>query len=391
MTQVPAYERNPRLTWLHTSVVDAGSRDGRAFAVLADTVLYPEGGGQPADCGTLEGVDVVDVQKVNGQIIHILTDPVGTGPVTVELDWQLRFDHMQQHTAQHLLTAIAADHFGWQTTAFHLGATVSDIELDAATIDPAQLQMLEDVVAAEIRAARPVTARRVSRVAYEKLEVRSRGLPVGHTGDVRLVEIDGIDLNTCGGTHCANTAELEAIKLLGTESLRGGTRVFYLSGERLRRRLGAEVARTAALRGVLGVSDDELIGGVESRLEQVKEASRTIRRLEDTLASLLAERFAARGEAVLVEHLPGRGLPFLQRLARELEALDPTRAVFLTAGEGDEGFFLLSAGEGSAVDVPELGPRIAEVLEGKGGGKGRVFQGRVSRLSKRDEAAGLLR
>ena len=92
-----------------------------------------------------------------------------------------------------------------------------------------------------------------------------------------------------------------------------------------------------------------------------------------------------------MEHLPGRGLPFLQRLARELEALDPTRAVFLTAGEGDEGFFLLSAGEGSAVDVPELGPRIAEVLEGKGGGKGRVFQGRVSRLSKRDEAAGLLR
>ena len=309
MTQVPAYERNPRLTCLHTSVVDAGSRDGRAFAVLADTVLYPEGGGQPADCGTLEGVDVVDVQKVNGQIIHILTDPVDTGPVTVELDWQLRFDHMQQHTAQHLLTAIAADHFGWQTTAFHLGATVSDIELDAATIDPAQLQMLEDVVAAEIRAARPVTARRVSRVAYEKLEVRSRGLPAGHTGDVRLVEIDGIDLNTCGGTHCANTAELEAIKLLGTESLRGGTRVFYLSGERLRRRLGAEVARTAALRGVLGVSDDELIGGVESRLEQVKEASRTIRRLEDTLASLLAERFAARGGGPFSGTPPGSWAP----------------------------------------------------------------------------------
>lgn len=388
---LPAYERDPSLTHLETSVVECGIQDGRPFAVLADTVLYPEGGGQPSDRGTIAGVPVVDVQKVEGQVRHVLADPVEPGPVTVELDWTRRFDHMQQHTAQHLLTAVAADRFGWQTTAFHLGERVSDVELDVASIDPEQLQMLEDAVAAEVRAACPVTAFRVSHEDYEQLEVRSRGLPAGHSGDVRLVEIEGIDLNTCGGTHCASTAELETVKLLGTESLRGGTRVFYLAGERLRRRLGSEVARTAALRGVLGVSDDELVGGVESRLDQVKDAGRTIRRLEERLTSLLAERFVASPEAISVEHLAGHGLPFLQRIAREVEALDPTRAVFLTAGEGEEGFFLLAAGADSTLDVPELGPRIAEVLEGKGGGKGRVFQGRVRRLSRRGEAALLLR
>ena len=371
-------------------MVESGIQDGRPFAVLADTVLYPEGGGQPSDRGTIAGVPVVDVQNVEGQVRHVLAAPVEPGPVIVELDWTRRFDHMQQHTAQHLLTAVATDRFGWQTTAFHLGDRVSDVELGVAAIDPEQLQMLEDAVAAEVRAACPVTAFRVSHEEYQKLEVRSRGLPAGHSGDVRLVQIDGIDLNTCGGTHCASTAELEAVKLLGTESLRGGTRLFYVAGERLRRRLSAEVTRTAALRRILGVSDVELIGGVESRLDQVKDAARTIRRLEEKLTSLLAERFAASPEAVSVEHLVDHGLPFLQRIAREVEALDPTQAVFLTAGEGEEGFFLLAAGGESTLDVSEVGPRIAEVLEGKGGGKGRVFQGRVRRLSKRGEAAALL-
>ena len=390
MIALPAYERDPSLTRLETSLVESGIQDGRPFAVLADTVLYPEGGGQPSDRGTIAGIPVVDVQNVEGQVRHVLAGPVEPGPVTVELDWTRRFDHMQQHTAQHLLTAVATDRFGWQTTAFHLGDRVSDVELGVAAIDPEQLQMLEDAVAAEVRAACPVTAFRVSHEEYEKLEVRSRGLPAGHSGDVRLVQIDGIDLNTCGGTHCASTAELEAVKLLGTESLRGGTRLFYVAGERLRRRLSAEVTRTAALRRILGVSDVELIGGVESRLDQVKDAARTIRRLEEKLTSLLAERFAASPEAVSVEHLVDHGLPFLQRIAREVEALDPTQAVFLTAGEGEEGFFLLAAGGESTLDVSEVGPRIAEVLEGKGGGKGRVFQGRVRRLSKRGEAAALL-
>ena len=119
-----------------------------------------------------------------------LTSPI---TVTVELDWARRFDHMQQHTAQHLLTAVAADRFGWPTTAFHLGEHVSDVELDVAAIDEEQLRSLENAVAAEVRAARPVTARRVSRDEYERTDVRSRGLPAGHAGDVRLVEIDGVD------------------------------------------------------------------------------------------------------------------------------------------------------------------------------------------------------
>ncbi|MGB1779090.1 MAG: hypothetical protein ACPHQP_06015, partial [Longimicrobiales bacterium] len=387
------YMSTPQLNpkgYSETSVIEAGTKNGEPFVVLADTVLYPEGGGQPADLGRVGGVTVTDVQRRDGVILHVLETPLEPGVVTVELDWTRRFDHMQQHTAQHLLTAVAADRFGWLTTAFHLGEHVSDIELDVPAIDEGQLRLLEDAVAAEIRAARPVTARRVSMDEYERTDARSRGLPAGHSGDVRLVEIDGVDLNTCGGTHCSSTAELEAIKLLGTESLRGGTRVFYVAGERLRRRLGQEVERTALLRGVLGVADDELVDAAELRIEQVKDGARTVRRLEEELATALASQLAARAGVVSAEHLGSHDLSFMQRVARELTSIDSKRAVLLTAGEGEVGFFLLAAGEQSTIDASELGPRIAHLLEGKGGGKGGVFQGRANRLSNREAAVALL-
>ncbi|NJD17893.1 MAG: hypothetical protein FIA95_01205, partial [Gemmatimonadetes bacterium] len=266
----------------------------------------------------------------------------------------------------------------------------SDIELDTPGIGAERLTELEDLVAAEIRAARPVPARRVTREEYAGLQVRSRGLPEGHAGDVRLVAIQGIDLNTCGGTHCSSTAELEALKLLGTEPMRGGTRLFYAAGIRLRRLHAAHHERNAELRGLLGTSDDELVARLGAKLEQLKGAERAVRDLEEELAAVTAEALAARPGRVLAAHWPERGLPFLQRVAREAVRLAPDRAVLLTSGEGEEGSFLVAAGEASTLDVAAVGRQVAELLGGRGGGAGRIFQGKASRLSRREEAARLV-
>jgi alanyl-tRNA synthetase len=371
---------------LETEVLESGAEDGVEWVVLADTVLYPEGGGQPADAGTVGGVAVSDVQKTSGVIRHLLAGAAPSGRVTVELDWHRRFDHMQQHTAQHLVTAVAEDRFGWPTTSFHLGETMSDVELDVANLGPLDLDALEEAVAEEVRRARPVTARRVTREDYGALTVRSRGLPEGHTGSIRLVEIHGVDLNTCGGTHCASTAELEAVKLLGCEPLRGGTRVHFVAGHRLRRLLGAHHRRSAELRALLGASDEELVRGLETRLEQLKDAHRAMRDLQGELASAAAAALAVAPDPILQAHWPDRDLSFLQRVARELDALAPERVVFLTTGEDEEGYFLLSAGPQAHADVPSLGRAVAKRLSGRGGGSGRMFQGRAGGLSQREEA-----
>ena len=390
MSAPRAFERDPYLTELSARVVGTGVEGGRPWVVLDDTVLYPEGGGQPSDRGYLGDVEVLDVQSVDGAIRHTLAAPVSVGPTVVRLDWSRRFDHMQQHTGQHLLTAIAADRLGWETTAFHLGPETCDVELAVASIRAADTLRLEEQVAAEIRAARPVAHRRVALEELASLPVRTRGLPDGHVGDVRLVEIEGIDLNTCGGTHLRITSEIEALKLLGTEKLRGGTRLTFVAGGRVRRRLGADEERNGRLRVLLGAPDAGLAQAVESKLAQLSEAHRALSAAEEELADAKAEALAAAGIPVVDSHFDGRDLAFLQRIGKRFTALPVPGVALLTGVKDGAEAFLLAAGGASVADVRALGAAVAEVLGGRGGGSGKLFQGKGS-LGARGEALALLR
>ena len=385
MRRAFSYEFDPYRRDLATAVIDTGVEGERPFAVLEDTILYPEGGGQPADRGVLGDVAVLDVQRREGLIRHYLERPLAAGPVSVRLDWHRRFVHMQQHTAQHLLTAVADDRFGWPTTAFHLGADVCDIELGVAAPAAAQLELLEETVADEIRAARPVRAQRVPPGELGRLAVRTRGLPEGFTGDVRLVEIQGVDLNTCGGTHVRSTAEIEAVKLLGTEPMRGGTRLHFVAGERVRRRLAAHEASNAALRGLLGAPDNELVPVAAAKLEQLHAAEKRLRAAEEELAGALAEALASRPGVLVEAHFEGKDAAFLQRLARQLVALAPGKLALLTATAGARSFFVMAAGESVALDVSALGREVAALLGGRGGGSGHLFQGKAGSLAGRPQ------
>ncbi len=280
----PAYESDAYLTILDTEVVEVGESDGVPFAVTSDTIFYPEGGGQPADRGTLAGVGVVDVRKESGAIRHLLAAPAEKGPACLVIDWPRRFDHMQQHTAQHVITTVAQRDFGWPTMAFHLGPVVCNIELDAPGLERDQLGALEDAVAEEVRAGRRVTSRYARRDQMEELGVRSRLLPEGFEGELRLVEIEGLDLNTCGGTHVRNTSEIGTVAILGTEAMRGGTRIFWIAGDRVRRRLAAHEARNLKLRSLLDSADDDLPEVVELRLARERELAGENRRLVTELA-----------------------------------------------------------------------------------------------------------
>jgi alanyl-tRNA synthetase len=378
-----AFERDPYLTRLETEVLSTGEEGGRPFVLLADTICYPEGGGQPADHGVLRGTRILDVQKRDGTIRHYLSNSTPLGGIELELDWTRRFDHMQQHTGQHLLTALAQDRLGWATTAFHLGERVCDVELDAPRPSRGDLEALEEWVAGAIREARPVNAWRVGPEEYATLPVRSRGLPEGHVGDIRLVQIGDLDLNTCGGTHVRHTSELEALKLLGCEPIRGGTRLFFVAGGRVRHRLEAHERRNAALRALLGAPDPDLVTTLEARLEQLKLAERRIRHLEEELATALVEALTGRPGTLVEHHFEGRDAAFLQKAARQLVSSGPSRTVFLTATLEGQSSFVLAAGEAAALDVATLGKDIAALLEGRGGGSKGFFQGRAGSLVAR--------
>jgi Ser-tRNA(Ala) deacylase AlaX len=391
MFDVPAFERDPYLTERAVTVTETGEKEGRPFAVLDDTILYPGGGGQPADRGWLDGVSVLDVRKAGSAIRHVLEQPVPPGPARLRLDWPRRFDHMQQHTGQHLLTAVALGSFGWRTTAFHLGQEVSDVELDVPSLARAQLSALEEAVAAEIRRARAVTARRVTAEQYATLGVRSRGLPEGFAGEIRLVEIEGLDLNTCGGTHVRSTAELESVALLGTEPMRGGTRVFFAAGGRLRRRLAGHEDRNAALRAALDAPEGEFVALVERRRREARELERQIASLVKDLAAAAADALARAPGSLLDAHYDGRDAPFLQAVARSVAPALGDRVAFLTASHDEGCFFAVVVGDRFAGALSPLGAVAADALGGRGGGAGRLFQGKASSLAARASAVTALR
>jgi alanyl-tRNA synthetase len=391
MPVVPAYEREPYRTTLDAEIVAAGEEKGRPFAVLSDTILYPEGGGQPSDRGTVNGVEVLDVQNRNREIRHSLAAPVSPGPAIVRLDWTRRFDHMQQHTGQHLLTAVAQDRFAWETSAFHLGGGVCDVELSVPTLVARDLAALEEAVAVEVRAARPVRFRRVAPEELAALGVRTRGLPEGHEGAVRLVEIEGVDLNTCGGTHVASTSEIEVVKLLGTEALRGGTRLFFVCGGRARARLGAHEERNSALRKALGAPDDGLVAAVEERLGKLRQAERELRGRDEAEARERAAALSSEEARVVSATFSGKSAAFLHSLSKEFLAAAPSKAGLFATTSGREVLFLLVAGAEVALDVTAAGREVAGILGGKGGGSGRLFQGKAASLAGFGAAVGRLR
>jgi Ser-tRNA(Ala) deacylase AlaX len=387
----PAYHRDAYLTGLDTHVVSTGEENGRPYAVLADTVCYPEGGGQPADRGRLGGADIVDVQTVGGETRHYLDCAAPRGPVRVELDWRRRFDHMQQHTAQHLLTAVALRDFRWRTTAFHLGPEVSDIELDVLKLTRTELERLEDACAVEIRADRNIRSLTAEVADFERLGVRSRRLPADFAGPVRLVDIEGLDRNTCGGTHLRCTSEIGLLCLLGTEPMRGGTRLFFAAGDRVRRRLAAHEDRNRALRTSLGAADHELPEIVALRLDREKALNRALRQLSRELADAAASELASRPGAVVDHHWPDRDMSFLQLVGRRLAEAAPRKAALLTATDCGGTVFVVVAGEGSGVDLATVGRHIAEALDGRGGGRPPVFQGTAASLADRAAALEILR
>ncbi|XP_068162369.1 alanyl-tRNA editing protein Aarsd1-like [Antennarius striatus] len=355
---------------------------------LQDTILFPEGGGQPDDHGLLGDVPVLRVIRQGADALHFVSSPLQEGQeVTVKLDWDRRFDHMQQHSGQHLISALAEKFFGYKTTSWEMGRQRSNIELDTTSVKPAQLQMLEEAVNEKIRAHVPVTVELLSIEDVDK--VRSRGLPEDHAGPIRVVTIEGIDVDMCCGTHVSNLSDLQVIKLLRTEKgKKNKTNLIFLVGNRVLKYAQKSYNTERSLVSLLQTGPDQHAEAVEKLLKSVKLLQKTNLNLLREMASLIAQNFKNNPQSgnFFSLHKKDGDNEFMNILASELNT--EKTLVFLTVGEEKgPGLFLLTGPSGP---VAELGPQVLELLKGKGAGKNGRFQGKASSLSRRGEAEALL-
>ncbi|HYA18541.1 MAG TPA: alanyl-tRNA editing protein, partial [Bryobacteraceae bacterium] len=243
--------------------VEPGPQKFRVY--LDRTAFYPESGGQPMVCGTLAGVPVLEVLEDGDAIVHILEKRPDGDPVHGEINWPRRFDHMQQHTGQHVLSAAFEKAGHYKTVSFHLGSDSSSIDLDSDRLGRRQIEEAEDL------ANRIVFENREVRISFRpaaeagRMDLRK---PTLREGDVRLVEIDGFDLSACGGTHVRRTGAIGLIAVRKFEGMKGLTRVEFLCGGR-------------ALRAAR--HDYQVLG----------EASRLFSALSDHLPALIAKQSEA--------------------------------------------------------------------------------------------------
>ena len=280
-------------------------RDGRTVVFLDRTAFYPTSGGQPFDIGTLGGVRVVDVvDEDDGRVAHVL-EPGGeerliaNAVVTGEIDWARRFDHMQQHTGQHVLSAAFDRLFGARTVSFHLG-------VDVSTIDLAREMKADEIAAAEAEANRivwedrPVAIRFASKEEAAALPLRKESL---REGTLRLIDVDQWDLSACGGTHVARTGAIGAIAVAAWERFKGGQRVTFLCGGRALARFGAMRDSLAASVRLLSVLPQELPATIERLQADAKDSKRSISALQSELAEFRAEKLIETAEVSAVGKL----------------------------------------------------------------------------------------
>ncbi|NXU07372.1 AASDB protein, partial [Buphagus erythrorhynchus] len=251
---------------------------------------------QPDDRGLIGDVPVLRVTRRGPEAVHFVPAPLEPGAeVLLSLDWERRFDHMQQHSGQHLISAIAEQMFGFKTTSWELGRQRSVIELDTPLVTAEQVEALEKSVNEKIRDRVPVTVRELAADDPEVETVKSRGLPDDHVGPVRVVDIKGIDSNMCCGTHVSNLSDLQVIKLLGMEKgKKNKTNLIFLAGNRVLKSIEQSHNTEKALTSLLKNGPGEHVEAVKRLQSSVKLLQKNNLNLLRDIAVLIARDFKSK-------------------------------------------------------------------------------------------------
>ena len=363
------YERDAYLRSFTSQVRTCEAVEG-GFAVTLDaTAFYPEGGGQPADRGSLGGAHVLDVQERGDEIVHLCDQKLTVGSeVAGEIDFARRFDHMQQHSGEHIISGILCALYHCDNVGFHLGA-------DVVTIDYNVPMTWEQVLIAEQKANEAVWADRETGITLpspaelNEIDYRSKK---EIEGQVRIVTFPGADCCACCGTHVRRAGEVGLIKVLSCQPFREGVRIEILCGARALKYLSAcyDAARESGQ--ALSVKPTEITGATARVLHDLASARERAGKLEQELCEALADLHAGTGDRLLIRPAGEKESP--RRLADALaQKIDGLAAVF--CGEGSSYAYALIRADHA--DIAPLVKEMNAALSGRGGGRNGFAQGSV--------------
>ncbi len=377
---VRLYYRDSFLREFDAAVTRCSAAGSLWHVVLDRTAFYPTSGGQPHDTGALGGANVLEVLSAETDaVVHVVDRQLMTGPVRGMIDWDRRFDHMQQHTGQHLLSAVFATLFEFPTVSFHLGAEGSTIDLAAPSVTAEQMEQVEARANALIFEDRPI---RVGFGTAEQLAEAGVRKEVQREGVLRAIEIEGVERQPCGGTHVARTGQIGLLLLRKCERMKQNWRVEFVCGGRALRAARSDFERLTDAAKQLGCAPADVPAMIGRALEERQDSYRARQRLQEQLAEaealvLLATEArptGAAGSRVVLHVFEDADADFLRMLAAKL-VTEPCIQVLLGSHRGGHLVFAQSAG--LAADMNGLLREIVQAAGGKGGGTKHFAQGRI--------------
>lgn len=379
------YYKDPYKREFDAVITDVRTDDNGVKVLLDATCFYPEGGGQPADRGTINGTSVTDVRKEADEVIHVLEgEPVMSkgGMVHGVLDWDHRFDFMQQHTGQHLISGAFYQIAGIGTVSVHLGEEISTVELDVESAEIETLASVEKRVNQSICMNLPV---QTDWVDEEELDTGSLRRELKVSGAIRVVSVEETDRVACGGVHVGRTGEIGLVKLIGTEIVRNHLRTIWKIGQRAYDDYELKTQVCGRLIDLFSSPLADLETAAKNNIEKLGAAEKALHESAEKRAADAAASLLSAGDSVITAVFNNEESKFLKSVATSLIGKGTLPFCLLNLQEGRVQWL---AGVPSGSGDTNLKPLIDELLpiiDGKGGGKPPLWQGVGTKLDAADD------
>jgi alanyl-tRNA synthetase len=375
MTREILYYQDNHLTTFTSTVEECRKEDGRYALVLDRTAFYPEGGGQPCDRGFLGDLPVLHVAKGENGPVHYTAAPIEPGTdIVCRVDGVHRFDYMQQHTGQHIISSVLLNEGDWATLSVHQGEEYTSIEVESSEISEENLHRVEREVNRIINRNIPVKTLWTSEQEIEKYPLRR---PPKVTGEIRLVQIDGVDCVPCGGIHTSTTGEVGLVLYLGQEKIRGHVRTLWKIGERAYYLAKINQQILSQLGSKYSVPSGELLERLELQDREIFAREGELLKAKEELLDFHLHNLRSQidRKGILTATVQVNDKKFLQNAALMLLE-EGCSLLALVNRQGEDLQWIIGAAENSTFEFSQFKSNILPMINGKGGGRGPLWQGK---------------
>ena len=359
------YFEDAYLAEFDARVVERTEIEGKPAVILDQTAFYPEAGGQSCDRGTINGIAVLQVVEDGEGIVHVLERAIEADTVHGRIDWPRRFDRMQQHSGQHILSQAFYEVVKGATMSFHIGEDVSSVEIGVPKISDADLDRVEARANAVLFEDREIKTYFVPEDRIGTVPLRK---PPKKEGPIRVVEVSGFDYSACGGTHCRRAGEIGLIKVTKTDRIRNNLRFEFVCGGRALRDYQEKNRTVRQAAAFFSVADRDVATTVGKSLTEIKALKKKARKLEERIASYEAREIIHGAQGKIIQAVFEDKSPEEARFLAVQIIHNAERIVLFGAHGETQSHLILAAADGLGLDVRTLIPVVSAVVQVRGGG-----------------------